>query len=258
MFRAPRLPAVAGFHRGAGADESAPRAAQPAAGVAPGGSVAGMALWPVSEAARVLRAWRDHADRAPDQLASAAAIITAPPQVRPRARAPAGVRRRSRDLRRRSRRGGRDGPADQGPRTRPRCDHADAVPRLPGAARRGRPVRYAQLMARRVHGRPARRSDRRLHRTGGQADLAVQPDDHLPHRTGRERRTGERDRVLASRRAIPPSPDLVLGEDRVRDAYGPEKHERLVALKDKYDPENLFRLNHNIKPSGRPREQLPG
>ena len=24
---------------------------------------------------------------------------------------------------------------------------------------------------------------------------------------------------------------------------------RLVALKDKYDPENLFRLNQNIKPS---------
>jgi len=38
-------------------------------------------------------------------------------------------------------------------------------------------------------------------------------------------------------------------EDRVRDAYGAEKYERLVAIKDKYDPENLFRLNQNIKPS---------
>ena len=28
-----------------------------------------------------------------------------------------------------------------------------------------------------------------------------------------------------------------------------EKYERLVAIKDKYDPENLFRLNQNIKPS---------
>ena len=41
--------------------------------------LAGMALWPVSEAPRVLRAWRDVADRAPDELSIAAAVITAPP-----------------------------------------------------------------------------------------------------------------------------------------------------------------------------------
>src|SRR4051795_5289640 len=39
------------------------------------------------------------------------------------------------------------------------------------------------------------------------------------------------------------------GEAHVRRAYGEEKYARLVALKDKYDPQNLFRLNQNIKPS---------
>ena len=38
------------------------------------------------------------------------------------------------------------------------------------------------------------------------------------------------------------------GEDRIRQAYGAEKYDRLKALKRRYDPTNLFRLNQNIAP----------
>jgi FAD/FMN-containing dehydrogenase len=37
------------------------------------------------------------------------------------------------------------------------------------------------------------------------------------------------------------------GDDRIHDAYG-ENYERLVGIKTKYDPDNLFRVNKNIAP----------
>jgi FAD/FMN-containing dehydrogenase len=40
------------------------------------------------------------------------------------------------------------------------------------------------------------------------------------------------------------------GEDLVRASYPAATYERLVAVKDRYDPTNMFRLNQNIQPSG--------
>jgi FAD/FMN-containing dehydrogenase len=43
-------------------------------------------------------------------------------------------------------------------------------------------------------------------------------------------------------------PEAVEGLEPIRAAYGPN-YDRLVALKNRYDPTNLFRLNPNIKPT---------
>jgi hypothetical protein len=41
------------------------------------------------------------------------------------------------------------------------------------------------------------------------------------------------------------------GHDKAVASFGGQaKYERLVRLKDAYDPKNLFRLNHNVAPSG--------
>jgi FAD/FMN-containing dehydrogenase len=41
----------------------------------------------------------------------------------------------------------------------------------------------------------------------------------------------------------------LLGEERVGEAYPGSTWERLVAIKGRYDPTNLFRLNQNIAPA---------
>jgi hypothetical protein len=39
------------------------------------------------------------------------------------------------------------------------------------------------------------------------------------------------------------------GESAVVSAYGAERYARLVEAKDRWDPENVFRLNHNVRPT---------
>jgi hypothetical protein len=41
---------------------------------------------------------------------------------------------------------------------------------------------------------------------------------------------------------------IEVGDDVARTIYGDAKYERLVALKREWDPDNVFRLNQNIRP----------
>ena len=49
---------------------------------------------------------------------------------------------------------------------------------------------------------------------------------------------------------MPDEAEALLGgpSDRIADAYGTQKLDRLMALKSEYDPLNMFRFNHNIRP----------
>jgi FAD/FMN-containing dehydrogenase len=47
-------------------------------------------------------------------------------------------------------------------------------------------------------------------------------------------------------------PNFIAGDEgpgKLRASYGEDKYRRLVALKDTYDPHNVFTLNQNIAPT---------
>jgi FAD/FMN-containing dehydrogenase len=250
--------------------------------------LAGLALFPIERARDVLRRWRDYVDGAPDELSTACATLTAPPapfvpdDLKGRVvlgmlgmyvgdpEAGARIMKPLKDL----------GPAvdliqpmpytafqalideaaPKGFRTYWRGEYLDALPdgaidvfvkHAPEATAAAAPL--SQMIVFRV----------------GQGVAAV-PDDatafshrnagYLFHPLSLWSDPADDDRVIAIDRAFCEAmrPYTTGGaylnftpEDRVRDAYGPAKFARLTALKARYDPDNLFRLNQNIPPAAR-------
>jgi FAD/FMN-containing dehydrogenase len=249
--------------------------------------LAGLALWPLERAAEVLSGWRDYVDRAPDELSTACVVLTAPPEefvpdhlkgktalgmaamyVGDPERG-AAIVQPLKDL----------GPevdliqpmpytafqaildpsAPPGKRSYWRGEYMNGLgdeaietfvthaPRVTGAA-----IPFSQAIIFRI----------------GQGVTAVPDDatafshrgaDYLFHPISVWEDSTDDARLIASNRAFADAMrpfstggaylNFTPERDRVREAYGDAKYERLVALKDKYDPENLFKGNQNIKPS---------
>ncbi len=250
--------------------------------------LAGLALFPVERAAAVLRAWRDCADAAPDELSTACVVITAPPEPFVPAElqgAPvlgiaalyvgdpddgAGAVQPIRDL----------GPAVDliGP-TPYTAFQAALDPLAPWGCRYYSRGEYMPALsdaaidafaggAVELTAAGAPLSQMILFRIGQR--VSAVPDDatafshrrasYLFHPIAAWTDPADDGRMVAAARAFAGAMrpfstgasylNFTLEGDRVRDAYGDEKYARLAALKETYDPANVFRLNQNIRPRG--------
>jgi FAD/FMN-containing dehydrogenase len=248
--------------------------------------LAGMALWPAERASDVLRAWRDYVDVAPDELSTACAILTAPPApfvpAHLQGRQALGMlamyvgdpgegARVIQPLRNLAPavdliqpmpytvfQGLIDATAPKGFRSYWRGEYLQALldEAIDTFVRHGRDLSGA--------GQPL--SQMIVFRIG--QGVAAIPDEatafshrnanYLFHPITMWQQPADDQRLMAGTRAFcdamrPFSTGGVYlnftPEDRVRDAYGAAKYARLVELKTRYDPENLFRLNQNIKPA---------
>jgi FAD/FMN-containing dehydrogenase len=249
--------------------------------------LAGLALWPLERAAEVFAGWRDYADAAPDEVSTAIVIITAPPEDfvpddlkgKPavgmaflyvgdpeegtRAAAPLRALSPVVDL------------IQPMPYT---AFQAMVDPMAPKGFRSYWRGEYMSALtdeaiatflehAPEVTAAAAPLSQALLFRLG-QGVTAV-PDDaaafshrdagYMFHPITMWSDPRDDERLIAAARALAERMrpfgtggaylNFTHEADRVRDAYGERKYALLVALKDRYDPDNLFRLNQNIVPS---------
>ena len=248
--------------------------------------LAGLALWPIERAADIMRAWRDYVDRGPDELSTACVIITAPPEefVPERLRGQtafglvgmyvgdpaegAKVMQPLRDL----------APAVDLMQPMPYTAFQALIdPMAPKGNRSYWRGEYLQNLSNAAietyvqHGSALATAGRPLSQMivfrVGQGVAGVPEDaaafshrdaNYLFHPITMWQQPDDDERLIAATRQFCEAmrPFSTGGaylnftpEDRVRDAYGSAKYERLVAIKDRYDPGNLFRLNQNIKPS---------
>ena len=249
--------------------------------------LAGLAMFPIERAPEVLRGWRDCADAAPDELSTACVILTAPPEpfVPPELHGKpvlgmaalyvgdpddgADVVQPLNDL----------GPVVDHIGPMPYTAFQAALdPLAPWGVRsywRGEYVRelsdaaidtfLAHAVDLTALGAPL--SQMIIFRIG-QGVAAVRDEGtafshrdahYLFHPISVWTDRADDGRMIAGNRAFATAMrpfstgasylNFTPEADRVRDAYGDEKYARLVALKDTYDPANLFRLNQNIRPS---------
>ena len=251
--------------------------------------LAGLALWPLERGREVLRAWRDYVDEAPDELSTACVIVTAPPEEfvpdhlkgRPAvgmaamyvgdAQEGADVVRPLRDLHPdvdliqpmpyTAFQALLDPLAPPGMRSYWRGEYMRSLPddaievflkRGPALVATAAPLSQAVIF----------RIGQGVTAVGEDAAAFSHRDaNYLFHPISVWQDRADDERVIASNRAFADAMrpfgtggaylNFTPEGDRVHDAYGSEKYRRLVALKDKYDPGNLFRLNQNIRPSGR-------
>jgi FAD/FMN-containing dehydrogenase len=249
--------------------------------------LAGLALWPLERAGEVQRAWRDYVDDAPDELSTATVVLTAPPEefvpehlrMQPALgmaamyvgdpEEGAQVLQPLKDL----------GPEVDLIQPMPyTAFQAILDPSAPKGLRNYWKGEY-------LTGLTDEAIDTFVEHAPGQATIAppfnqsiifrigqgvtAVPDDatafshrdadYMFHPISCWENPDDDEKVIAANRAFADAMrpfstgaaylNFTAEVDRVRDAYGEQKYERLVELKDKYDPENLFRLNQNIKPS---------
>jgi FAD/FMN-containing dehydrogenase len=249
--------------------------------------LAGLMMWPLERGHGVVRAWRDHLDAAPNELSSAVVVVSAPPEpfvpAELHGRPVVGMAVLNVGEPEAA------GPSVQPLRDlAPAVDHVGPMPYTAFQAALD-PLAPAGLRSYwRGEYLPALSDDAidtfLAHAPGlvadaapfsqavifrvGQGVTAVNDDAaafshrdaaYLFHPISAWTRAEDDARLIASNRSFSDAMrafgtgaaylNFTPEADRVRDGYGDAKYRRLQAVKDTYDPENLFRLNPNVAPT---------